>query len=67
MTLGSQEHYDLIFQFDKEFSHRRLDKEPKNMWKLGHVYQDGSANDLFLAYRRGFAFAKTVYREEIHA
>lgn len=60
MILTSKEHYDLITQFEAEFSHRRLDKETKDLWPKGYVYQDGMTNDLFLAYRRGYAFAAAV-------
>jgi hypothetical protein len=56
--LKSQEHYDLIAQFDKAFSHRRLAKEDKGLWPKGYIYQDGHTNELFLAYRRGYAYGK---------
>lgn len=58
MTIGSQEHYDIIAMFDREFSHLRLDKETKDIWSKSHVYQNGDVNNLFLAYRKGFAFGK---------
>lgn len=62
MTLGSKEHYDLLAQFEKEFSHRRLDREPKADWRRGIIYQDGTTNELFLAYRKGFAHGEAVNR-----
>lgn len=40
MTLTSKEHYDLIEMFEKDFSHCRLDKEPKDMWSAGNIYQN---------------------------
>lgn len=55
MTLFSQTHYELIKMFEAEFNGRRLDKEPKDIWSRGCVYQDAAVNDLFLAYRRGYA------------
>ena len=55
MTLFSQEHYDLIAMFDREFRGLRLDKENKDLWSKGHIYQNGEVNNLFLAYRKGFA------------
>jgi hypothetical protein len=55
MRVGSQEFYDLVSMFDREFKGSRLDKEPKNMWPKGHVYQHGEMNNLFLAYRKGYA------------
>ena len=39
--LGSKEHYELMTMFEKEFSHRRLERENKELWKIGVVYQDG--------------------------
>jgi hypothetical protein len=30
---------------------------------MGRIYQDGQLNELFLAYRRGYAFAKATHRE----
>jgi hypothetical protein len=58
--LKTQEHYDLMAQFEREFKGRRVDKEPKDGWPRGNVYQDGGVNELFLAYRRGYAFAKAM-------
>jgi hypothetical protein len=58
--LNTAEHYDLIDQFDKEFKGSRLDKEPKDGWHRGIIYQDGQVNQLFLAYRRGYALGKSV-------
>lgn len=60
MTLTSKEHYDLMAHFDREFSHHRLDKEPKELWAKGVLYQNGMANELFLAYRRGYALGTAV-------
>lgn len=58
MTLFTKTHYDLLSQFEKEFSHLRLTKEPKELWSKSVVYQDGHANELFLAFRRGHAYGK---------
>lgn len=58
--LKSKEHYDLIEQFEKEFSHRHLAKEPKERWAKGNVFQDGQTNELFLAYRTGYAYGKVA-------
>jgi hypothetical protein len=60
MTLLGKEHYELIAQFDKTFEHFRLDKEPKDLWPAGHIYQDGYVNNLFAAFRLGFAHGKAV-------
>lgn len=61
--LGTQEHYDVIAMFDREFKGHRLDKEDKSMWKRGHVYQNGETDALFNAYLRGYALGKCVERQ----
>lgn len=58
--LNTKEHQDLIAQFDKEFSHCRLDKEPKEFWPNGIIYQEGNINNLFIAYRSGYSLGKKV-------
>ncbi len=60
MTLGSQEHDDLMKMFEREFSSERLDKESKALWPQGNIYQSGEANKLFLAYRRGYAYGRAI-------
>lgn len=60
--LMTKEHYELIDMFDRLFKHERLDKEDKSLWKQGNVYQDGHVNNLFLAFRHGFAYGRTVER-----
>lgn len=60
MSLFSQEHYELLSQFEREFKGRRLDKEDKGLWPKGIIFQDGHVNDLFLAYRRGAAYQKAI-------
>lgn len=61
MTINSKEHYDLIVMFEKEFKGEgRLDKEAKDLWVKGNVYQDGTLNRLFLAYRRGFDYGRAA-------
>lgn len=59
MALFTKEHYELLAQFEKEFSGRK-DKEAKELWPKGVIYQDGTMNNLFLAYRKGAAFGKTL-------
>lgn len=59
MKLLDKEHYDLmeIFESDRGFS---LTKEPKRLWAQGHVYQNGHINDQFIAFRKGYAYGKTL-------
>jgi hypothetical protein len=56
--LQTKEHYDLMDQFEKEFTDVRLDRESKDLWPRQVIYQDGQVNQLFLAYRRGYALVK---------
>ncbi len=60
MTLLSQEHYDLMDMFEREFKGFRMDREEKSLWAAGNIYQSGETNNLFLAYRRGVAYGKAV-------
>lgn len=60
MTLFSNEHYELIAMFEREFRGERMDKEDKSEWAKGHVYQSGETNKLFLAYRRGHAYGRAT-------
>lgn len=62
MQIVSKEHYDLMAQFEREFKGQRLDREDKSMWPRGAVYQSGETNNLFLAYRRGYALAAALTR-----
>tara|TARA_R110000868_G_scaffold129587_4_gene338602 strand:- start:126 stop:320 length:195 start_codon:yes stop_codon:yes gene_type:complete len=61
--LKSQEHYDLMTSFEMQFKGERMDREPKNLWQMGVVYQDGQVNKLFLAFRRGAAYQDCLLRE----
>lgn len=60
MTLGSREHDELIQQFERDSRQRMpsaaVAKEPRELWKNGHVYQDGHTNQLFVAYSLGHAY-----------
>lgn len=62
--LLTKEWYDLVAQFEKQFAYMRLDKEKdKELWKKGHVYEDGHTNLFFMAFSKGYAFGKVVGRE----
>lgn len=62
MQLKTQEHCDLMAQFEREFKGRRLDREDKSLWAKGRIYQDGETNTIFLAYRLGCAYGRSVER-----
>jgi len=60
--LNTKEHQDLMAQFERDCKPGRTDKETKDGWARGIIYQDGAVNELFLAYRRGYAFGKAISR-----
>lgn len=60
--LKTQEHYDLMEQFERESS-GRFDREDKKFWAMGHMYKHGETNELFIAYRRGYALGRAVERQ----
>lgn len=62
--LKSRAHYDLMASFESTRP-GRLDKEPKESWAREAIYQDGHVNELFLAYRRGHAYAQADARADI--
>lgn len=62
--LKTNEHIELMTMFEKEYRGQRLDKEPKDLWPQGIIYQDGKLNELFIAYRRGYAFGKVIGRTD---
>lgn len=57
--LKTKEHYDLLAAFERDFYGQRLEKESKDLWTKGIIYQDGNVNNLFKAYRLGYSFRKT--------
>lgn len=64
MLIHTKEHYELISEFERNFKGIRLDKEKnKELWKKGHVYENGETNSLFLAFRLGYSVGKVVERE----
>jgi hypothetical protein len=62
--IKGQYHIDLMKMFEKEFTGYRRDKEPKDLWPKGRIYQDGKLNELFLAYRRGASYGLVVGRAD---
>ncbi len=57
----SKEHMDLMCQFERDFKQERLDREEdKELWYRDRIYQSGKVNSLFLAYRLGYSFRKSM-------
>ena len=69
MKIGSQEHYDMLDQFEKSITHSgayslRFEREDKSLWRLGHFYQHGQTNLYFQAFSLGYTAARCVYMQE---
>lgn len=62
--LMPQEHYDLMAAFERCHT-GRFDKEDKALWPKGAIYQDGHVNELFLAFRHGYAYSQADTRSDI--
>ena len=58
--LHTKEHCELMKQFEQDYRHLRLDRETKDLWKRGQLYQNGEANNLFKAYERGYSLHKSI-------
>jgi hypothetical protein len=58
MNIGSKEHYEILENFEKNFRGYRLDRENKDMWKKGAIYQSGETNSLYNAFILGYSFGK---------
>ena len=61
MKIGSKEHYFIMQEFEKAYKYYRLDKENKEMWSSGLIYQDGEVNKLYEAFILGYATGRLVY------
>lgn len=61
MQIHTAEHYELMREFEKCFKHLPTNrKESKELWSKGYVYAHGETNELFLAYRHGYAYGRCV-------
>ena len=58
--LFTEEFYEILKMFEKEYKHLRLDKENKEQWNKRHIYQNGETNNLYLAYISGYALGKAI-------
>lgn len=61
--LNTQEHADLLAHFERFMGVNGVyaEKEPKELWRCGHIYCHGPTNDAFLAFRHGYAYGKSVF------
>lgn len=65
MQIGTKDHHEAVAMFDKIAKSNpamtfRLDKEARDDWKLGRVYQDGVANMAFLAFLQGVVYGRAT-------
>jgi hypothetical protein len=58
--LNTKEHYDLMAKFERDFRYERLEREDHDMWAKNRIYKNGNMNNLFLAYRMGYAYGKVA-------
>ena len=61
MKVGTKEFDDILENFDKNFKHMRLDKESKEYWSKGQVYQNGETNNAYSAFVLGYSLGRVVY------
>lgn len=62
MNIGSKEHYEILENFEKQFSQYNLTREEnKDLWKKGYVYANGETNKLYQGFLSGYAFARCIY------
>lgn len=61
MQVHTREHEEIMEQFEKDVQPGRLDKEPRENWKRGIVYQNGEVNAMFQVYRMGYSLGRSVY------
>lgn len=61
IQLGTKAHEELMRQFES-LKPGRVDREAKELWKDGHVYQNGEVNNLFLMFRQGVAYGLMMSR-----
>lgn len=61
MTLGSNEHYEVIAMFEKIYLHKELlEKFPKEEWINGPIYRNEVVHSLFVMFRHGVALGKVL-------
>ena len=61
MELRAKEHYEIMAAFEKFFqAEGRKDKEDKELWEKGLIYQNGDVNKLFLAFRLGVSYGLSL-------
>lgn len=60
MKVGTKEHYEMMEEFEK-WACGRFDKEPKEFWSKGMVYQNGEINEQFRMFCIGYSVGRQKY------
>ena len=61
--LNTKEHQELIAAFERNYGKGlRLDKEGKELWKNGHIYQSPETNIAFNFFSKGYAYGKCCHQ-----
>lgn len=60
--ITSKEHYEMMDFFERHIADGRKDREHKDFWPKGNIYQDGQVNKQFLAFRQGVSYGKIIDR-----
>ena len=65
--LLTKEHYELMAHFEtqvRKVARGRLDREAKQDWQRGIIYEDGNINQMFIMFRTGYMLGKSVRDED---
>lgn len=57
-------YYEVLNSFEIDYAHLCLEREPQEYWKY-QVYENDHVNELFFAYRRGYALGRGIGHEQI--
>lgn len=64
MTLNSKEHIEIMKAFEASRLGNRYDVEARELQEKGYIYQCGETNNLFIAFRHGYARGRAEYLSE---
>lgn len=60
--LKTLEFDNLMAGFERIYKRNRLDREDRQFWRLGVVYQHGETNAAFNFFHQGYEYAKCLAR-----
>lgn len=60
--LYTKEWYEIMESFEKgHYGRFRMDREDKEIWKIGAYYQNGECNEWFKMYLAGYMAGRSAY------